>query len=80
MQAMPHFIGNPLLYFAGHSVLRPPLVMEKLGGRQNPCPDDGLGYRRRAGRGKATEEATSTRLPRRQPEAPQLVGLQILFL
>ena len=54
--------------------------MEELGGGQDPRADDGSGHRRGAGRGEAAEEAAAARLPRRQPQAPQLVGLQILLL
>ena len=65
---------------AGPSVLRSPLAVEELGGGQDPRADDGPRHRRGAGRGEAAKEAAAARLPRRQPQAPQLVGLQILLL
>ena len=54
--------------------------MEELGGRQNYCLDDGPRYWGRLRGGKEAEEKTPAGLLVRQPEEPQLVGLQILLL
>ena len=61
-------------------VLHSKMVVEKLGGWQNTCPDDGLGYRGRSRCREAAKEAATSRLPGGQPQAPQLVGIPIFLL
>lgn len=61
-------------------LLRPSLDVEKLGRRQNPCTYDGFRRRDLFRSREETKKEVTTGLPRRQPEASQLVGLQILLL
>ena len=75
-----HVLTIIFFSLSGNTVLHAAVVMEKLGSRQNPRFNDGLRYWCCARRGKKTKKETFTRLPRRQPEAPQLVGLPIFFL
>jgi hypothetical protein len=67
-------------FFAGPVVLRSPLAVEELGGWQDPRAHDGPRHWRRAGRREEAEEEAAAGLPRGQPQAPQLVGVQILLL
>ena len=54
--------------------------MEELGGGEDHCTNDGPGHwGGQRGREEAEEEVVA-RLPVRQPQEPQLVGLQILLL
>lgn len=69
---MIHLIGDP--------VLRASLAMEELGSGKNPRPDDGPGCWHLFRGGEETEEETLARLPGRQPQTPQLVGVSLLFL
>ena len=54
--------------------------MEKLGGRQGRRPEDGPQPRHHLGGREEAEEETVDRLLVLEPEAPQLLGLPILFL
>ena len=56
------------------------MVVEELGGRQDYGPHDGPRHRCRVGGREEAKEETASRLPLRQSEEPQLVGLQILLL
>ena len=56
------------------------MVVEELGGRQDHRPDDGPGHRGGVRGGEEAEEEAPPRLLVRQPQKPQLVGLQILLL
>ena len=47
------------IHFSGDTILRPEMVVEKLGGWQDPRVDDGPRYRCCSRRGKAPEKATS---------------------
>lgn len=69
-----------LLLATGDPVLRASLAMEELGSGQDPRPDDGPGRRHLLRSGEETKEETAARLPGRQPQASQLVGLSLLFL
>ena len=64
----------------GHPVLHTKMAVEKLGGWEDHCAHDGLGHWGRVRGGEEAEEEASAGLPVRQPEEPQLVGLQILLL
>ena len=66
--------------FSGHSVLYSKMVVEKLGGGENHSAHDGLGHRGGVRGGEEAEEEAPAGLPVRQPQEPQLVGLQILLL
>ena len=79
------FVPNDCLttivcFFTGYSLLRSPVVMEKLGSGQNSSPDDGFrsGYHIRSR--KTFKKETLTRLPLWQFEKSQLLGLPILLL
>ena len=47
-------------FFAGNTILCPPVVVEKLGGWKDPCPYDGSRYWSGPRRGKKTEETTAS--------------------
>jgi len=68
-------IRNP-----GHPVLCAALAVEELGGGQDPRPHDGPGRWHLLRGGEETEEEAAARLPGRQPQTSQLVGLSLLFL
>lgn len=77
------FLYSFILFFfliAGHSVLRAALAVEELGGGQDPRPHDGPGRWHLLRSGEETEEEAAARLPGRQPQTSQLVGLSLLFL
>lgn len=63
---------------AGDIVLHAQMVVETLGGRQDPGSDDGLGRGHLHGRGEEAEEKNSARLPVGEPAVPQLVDVQVL--
>lgn len=65
---------------SGDPVLRASLAVEELGSRQDPRPHDGPRRGHLLGGREEAEEEASPRLPRRQFEAPQLVGVSLLFL
>lgn len=54
--------------------------MEILGGWQDPCLDDGSGYRDLLRNREKIEEKADVGLPMRKFPIPQLVGLQIHHL
>ena len=56
------------------------MAVEKLGGGEDHCLDDGPGHRGGVRGGEEAEEEAAAGLPVRQPQEPQLVGLQILLL
>ena len=56
------------------------MAVEELGGRQNPCPHDGPGRGHLLRSGEEAEEEAPARLPGRQSQASQLVGLSLLLL
>lgn len=62
----------------GDTVLHAQMVVETLGGRENPGSHDGSGRGYLHGRGEEAEEKDSARLSVGEPEVPQLVDLQIL--
>lgn len=64
----------------GHPVLRAALAVEELGGGQDSRPHDGPGRWHLLRSGEETEEEAAARLPGRQPQTSQLVGLSLLFL
>jgi hypothetical protein len=74
------FNAFSLFLFPGNFVLCAPMVVEKLGSWKDPCSYDGPGHWSNPGCGKTAEKETLTRLPLRQPETSQLVGLQIFLL
>ena len=67
-------------FIAGHTLLHSPVVVEKLGSRQNPSANDGFGPWHHIRGRKAIEKETLVGLPLRKLEKPQLLGIQILFL
>ena len=67
-------------YIAGHTLLHSPVVVEKLGSRQNPSANDGFGPWHHIRGRKAIEKETLVGLPLRKLEKPQLLSIQILFL
>ena len=69
-----------LTFFSGHTLLHSPVVVEKLGSRQNPSANDGFRPWHHIRGRKAIEKETVVGLPLRKLEKPQLLGLQILFL
>lgn len=75
---------NVMLYYefgsTGDPVLRASVAMEELGGGQDPRPHDGPGRGHLLRGGEEAEEEAAPRLPGRQPQAPQLVGLPLLLL
>lgn len=54
--------------------------MEELGSGQDPRPHDGPRRWHLLRGGEEAEKEIAPRLPRRQFEAPQLVGVPLLFL
>ena len=52
-----------ILPFTGDTFLRASVVVEKLGGWQNTCPDDGLGHWGCSRCREAAKEAATSRLP-----------------
>ena len=64
----------------GDPVLHSPVVVEELGGGQGVRPADGSQPRHHLRRGEEAEKEVVDRLPLLQPQAPQLLGVQILFL
>ena len=60
--------------------LRSTMDVEELGRGEDPCPHDGLGRGHMLRGGEEAEEEAVVGLPRRQPEAPQLVGVPVLLL
>lgn len=77
-QLIPSFLRS--FFFSGHPILHPPVVMEELGGRKDHGSYDGPRHRGRVRSGEEAEEETLIRLPLRQFEKPQLVGIQIFLL
>ena len=67
-------------YLSGYSVLHTEMVVEKLGGGEDNRLDDGPGHWGGVRGREEAEEKAAAGLPVRQPEEPQLVGLQILLL
>ena len=69
-----------LFFVTGHSLLHSPMVVEKLGSRENPGSHDGSRPRHHI-RGRETlQKEVVIGLPLRKPKKSQLLGLQILFL
>ena len=69
-----------VVVIVGDPVLRASMAVEELGGGQDSCPHDGPGRGHLLRSGEETEEEAPARLPGRQSQAPQLVGLSLLFL
>lgn len=66
------FPGNPLLYAS--------MAVERLGGWQDPCVDDGSRHRPLFRSREEAEEEDVTRLFMGESSVSQLVGLQVLPL
>ena len=65
---------------AGDPVLHPAVAVEELGGGQGVRPPHGPQPRHHLRRREKVEEEAADRLPVLQPQASQLLGLQILLL
>ena len=68
------------LTLSGHSFLRSAMAVEELGSRKGLGAPDGPQPGHHLGGGEEAEEEASDRLHVLQPEAPQLLGIQILLL
>ncbi len=78
-----YYFGSVIAYWlllSGSIILRAAMAVEELGGGQDRGADDGPRRGRHLRGGEEAEEEAAARLPLRQPQEPQLVGLQILLL